>query len=313
MNIIIAGAGAMGSRFGIMLKQAGENVILIDGWQDHIDAINKSGLKADFDGREVTEFIPAYNKNDLSQLNFSADLVILFTKALDLDNMLQSIKKTLHENTMVLCLLNGMGYEDIIKKYVPYDNIFIGNTMWTASLDGPGKVTLFGDGSVALQNLSPTKHDMAEKIATTLSHANLNAKVSKNILATVYRKACVNGTLNCLCTILDSNVADFGDTKPALPIIKEIVSEFLAVAKHEEIYLDEPDIIEQITRCFNRGTVGLHHPSMYQDLIIKHRLTEIDYINGAVVRKGLEYNIPTPYCKLLTQLVHSKEELLQAK
>ncbi|EGO7483534.1 2-dehydropantoate 2-reductase, partial [Enterococcus faecalis] len=57
----------------------------------------------------------------------------------------------------------------------------------------------------------------------------------------------------------------------------------------------------------------LHHPSMYQDLITNHRLTEIDYINGAIVRKGKVYGIATPYCQFLTELIHCKENLLHAK
>lgn len=313
MNIVIAGAGAMGSRFGIMLKQAGENVILVDGWQQHIDEINQNGLKANFNGKEITEFIPAYNQNNLSEVEFSADLVILFTKAMQLDNMLQSIDNMLGKDTIVLCLLNGIGHEDVIKKYVDYDNILLGNTMWTAGMEGPGKVTLFGNGSIDLQNLGEDKEDMAQNIADVLTNADLNARVSQDILTSIYRKACVNGTMNGLCTILDSNMADFGDTSSANTIIKKIVSEFLAVARVENVFLDEEAVIEQINGCFNRETIGLHHPSMYQDLVINNRLTEIDYINGAIVRKGKEYGIETPYCEFLTLLIHSKEEIVGAK
>lgn len=313
MNIVIAGAGAMGSRFGIMLKQAGENVILVDGWQQHIDEINNNGLKANFNGEEIVELIPAYNQNNLSDIDFSADLVILFTKAMQLDNMLQSIDNMLGKDTIVLCLLNGIGHEDVIKKYVDYDNILLGNTMWTAGMEGPGKVTLFGNGSVDLQNLGEGKEDVAQKVADVLTHANLNARVSPDILTSIYRKACVNGTMNGLCTILDSNMADFGDTTSANPIVQKIVSEFLAVARAENVFLDEQAVLEQINGCFNRETIGLHHPSMYQDLIINNRLTEIDYINGAIVRKGKEYGIPTPYCEFLTHLIHSKEEIVEAK
>lgn len=313
MNIVIAGAGAMGSRFGIMLKQAGENVILVDGWQQHIDEINQNGLKANFNGQDVTEFIPTYNQNDLSDVDFSADLVILFTKAMQLDNMLQSLDNMLGKDTIVLCLLNGIGHEDVIKKYVDYDNILLGNTMWTAGMEGPGKVTLFGNGSIDLQNLGEGKEDMAQNIADVLTNADLNARVSQDILTSIYRKACVNGTMNGLCTILDSNMADFGDTSSANTIIKKIVSEFLAVARVENVFLDEEAVIEQINGCFNRETIGLHHPSMYQDLVINNRLTEIDYINGAIVRKGKEYGIETPYCEFLTLLIHSKEEIVGAK
>lgn len=313
MKIIIAGAGAMGSRFGLMLHQAKNDVILIDGWQEHIDLIKQNGLKANYNGEEIVENISIYHQNDVSSVDFSADLVILFTKAMQLDGMMQSINNMVGENTKVLCLLNGIGHEDVIKKYVPLSNIILGNTMWTAGLEGPGKAKLFGNGSIDLQNLGTDGKEAAEEVIEVLNAANLNAKYSDNILSSIYKKACVNGTMNGLCTILDSNMAGFGETDVADDIVEAIVSEFAAVAERENATLNVPEVLAQIKTCYNRETIGLHHPSMYQDLIINNRLTEIDYINGAIVRKGKEYGIETPYCSFLTQLVHAKEQILGAK
>ncbi|MEG0254721.1 MAG: 2-dehydropantoate 2-reductase [Vagococcus sp.] len=313
MKIIIAGAGAMGSRFGLMLHQAKNDVILVDGWQEHIDNIKRDGLKANFNGEEVAENIAIYHQDEVSNVDFSADLVILFTKAMQLDGMLKSIKNMIGENTKVLCLLNGIGHEDVIKKYVPLSSILLGNTMWTAGLEGPGRAKLFGNGSIDLQNLGTDGKSAAEEIITVLNEAKLNAKYSDNILSSIYKKACVNGTMNGLCTILDSNMADFGETNVADNIVESIVSEFAAVAKRENATLNVDEVLAQIKTCYNRETIGLHHPSMYQDLMINNRLTEIDFINGAIVRKGKEYGISTPYCSFLTELVHAKEQILGAK
>ncbi|KKW73057.1 2-dehydropantoate 2-reductase [Lactococcus cremoris] len=227
--------------------------------------------------------------------------------------MLQDIKPLIAEHTKVLCLLNGIGHEDIIEKYVSKNNIFIGNTMWTAGLEGPGKAKLFGNGSVELQNFIPGEEETAKKLANILSASGLNANYSDNIHYSIYRKACVNGTMNGLCTILDTNMAGLGATKPAHDMVVTIVKEFAAVAKHEDVNLDIDEVVEHVETCFDPETIGLHYPSMYQDLINNNRLTEIDYINGAVSRKGKKYQIATPYCDFLTQLVHSKEELLKAK
>ena len=68
---------------------------------------------------------------------------------------------------------------------------------------------------------------------------------------------------------------------------------FLAVAEVEQVTLDNKQCFNKSSSCYNRETIGLHHPSMYQDLITNHRLTEIDYINGAIVRKGKVYGIAT--------------------
>ncbi|WP_125568425.1 2-dehydropantoate 2-reductase [Companilactobacillus insicii] len=312
MKIIIAGAGAMGSRFGLMLNKGGNDVTLVDGWPDHVNAIKEHGLKANFNGEDITAQIPVMLQSDI-QGTEKADLIILFTKSMQLDKMLQDVKPLMSEDTKILCLLNGIGHEDTIEKYIPMKNIFIGNTMWTAGLVGPGQVKLFGEGSVELQNLGKGEEGAANELAQILSESGLNASYSDNIHYSIYRKACVNGTMNCLCSILDANMAEFGTTKPAHDIVVTVVNEFAAVAKAEGVDLDVDEVVEHVESCFDPNTIGKHYPSMYQDLINNHRLTEIDYINGAVSRKGKKYNIPTPYCDLLTQLIHCKEDILGAK
>lgn len=76
--------------------------------------------------------------------------------------MLQDVKPLIADHTEVLCLLNGIGHEDVIEKFVPMEKIFIGNTMWTAGLEGPGKAKLFGSGSVELQNLGIGQEESAK-------------------------------------------------------------------------------------------------------------------------------------------------------
>jgi len=312
MRITIAGAGAMGSRFGLMLHKGGNEVTLIDGWPEHVKAIKEHGLRANYNGEELTAHLSVELQSEISSKE-KTDLIILFTKAMQLDKMLEDIKPLIDEHTKVLCLLNGIGHEDTIEKYVSKNNIFIGNTMWTAGLEGPGKAKLFGDGSVELQNLISGEEETAKKLAEILSESGLNAKYSNNIHYSIYRKACVNGTMNGLCTILDTNMAGLGETKPAHDMVVTIVNEFAAVAKFENVNLDIAEVVQHVETCFDPSTIGLHYPSMYQDLIKNNRLTEIDYINGAVSRKGKKYKVATPYCDFLTQLVHSKEVLLKAK
>lgn len=312
MKIAIAGAGAMGSRFGIMLQRAGNEVVLIDSWQEHVTAINQSGLHAEFEEETWVEKIPAYHQNKIDD-TLVVDWVIVFTKALQLEEMMGHIQSLIGEETKVLCLLNGMGHEEVIEKYVPRQRIYMGNTMWTAAMIGPGKVKLIGNGFVELQNMEPGYEKQAKEIAHILTKAGLQANYSEHIWYSIYKKACVNATMNSLCTLLECNMADFGDTLPARAIVSEIIKEFVAVAAYEGIELSYEEMLEHVEKCSNRSTIGEHFPSMYQDLVTNKRLTEIDYINGAIVRKGQKYGIKTPYCELVTQLIHCKEELFKAK
>lgn len=311
MKVAIAGAGAMGSRFGLMLSQGGVDVTLIDGWKEHINAIREHGLQANYNGEDVTVKLPVMLQAEVGRAE-KFDLVVVFTKSMQLAQMLHDIQGVLGEQTKVLCLLNGLGHVETLEKYVQRDNIFLGNTMWTAGLTGPGKVKLFGSGSVELENVGDGKQDDAKQLAEFLSASGLNASYSDNILYSIYRKACVNGTMNCLTTLLDCNMGQFGATSTAHQIVVTIVKEFAAVAKVEKIDLDVDELIAHVESCYDPSISG-HYPSMYQDLIQNKRKTEIDYINGAISRKGHKYGVPTPYCDLITEMIHAKEELLGAK
>lgn len=307
MKVAIAGAGAMGSRFGYQFYKSGYDVILIDNWKEHVETINANGLRGTVDGEAVFAEIPAYFP---SQVKEPVDVVFLFTKAMQLSEMLESIQPIMTEDTKVVCLLNGLGHEEIVEKYVPRANIFMGITLWTAGLGGPGLVKLIGNGNVELQNLDPAGKDQALEIVVALQNAGLNGVYSENVKYSIWRKACVNGVDNALATILDVNLAQLGSTSVAKELTRTIVNEFADVAEAEGTVLDRDEVVEHVESTFDPETIGSHYPSMHQDLIQNHRPTEIDFINGAVVRKAEKHHFSTPYCKLITQLIHAKEELL---
>ncbi|MCZ1774673.1 glycerate kinase [Enterococcus faecium] len=87
MKIAIAGAGAMGSRIGLMLHQSGNEVLLIDRWPAHIEAIRTNGLIADFNGKEVVAKLPIYSPEEIIESNEHVDLIVALTKANQLDDI----------------------------------------------------------------------------------------------------------------------------------------------------------------------------------------------------------------------------------
>ncbi|KGM96940.1 2-dehydropantoate 2-reductase [Clostridium novyi A str. 4552] len=307
MKISIVGAGAMGSRYGYMLHEAGNEVFLIDSWKEHVDIINKDVLTIEENEHLKKVKIPAMLPENAHEV---PDLVILFTKSMGLEPMLKAVKGILGKDTKVLCLLNGLGHTETLEKYIDKKNIFMGVTLWTANLKGPGHVILTGDGSLEIQNIDPSMKTEAEEICNVLNGAGLKAHYSENVMFSIWRKACVNGTLNSTCTILDCNIKQFGELKEAPQLIRSIIKEFSEVAHKYGVVLDVEEVASKVEAVYDPSQAGEHYPSMHQDLIQKHRLTEIDYINGYVSRKGKEFNIDTKYNDLLTMLVHAKEQLL---
>lgn len=308
MKIAIAGSGALGSGFGFKLFQVGNEVTLIDTWPDHVEAINTNGLEVDFNGEKGTEKIPAFFPQDVKD---TFDVVFVFTKSMQLANMLEAIQHTLTEDTKIICLLNGLGHKQTLAKYIPVKNIFMGTTVWTAGIDAPGKVHFMGQGPVELQNIDPNEKQAAEELVEMMAKAGLNGQYSDNVVFSTWRKACVNGTLNVLCSILDCDIEELSKTETCRNMMTSIITEFSLGAKVEGVTLDVTETVDYLMDLC--GKVGPHYPSMHQDLIQNHRPTEVDYLNGAVAKMGQEHGFDAPTCQMITDLIHAKEDLLGIK
>ncbi|QNR06783.1 ketopantoate reductase family protein [Macrococcoides canis] len=304
-KIAIAGAGAMGGRIGTYLKRNGEDVVLIDRWQDHIDAINKNGMEIQTETETYTVQIPAMQPEEVKE---KFDLIILLTKAMHADDMLKSLKDigAITESTAILSMMNGLGHADYLSQYVPKSQIFLAVTMWTAGLRGPRQLLLEGQGGIDFQRSDGQPDERTEKIAQILDDAGLNAKISDDVFFSIWSKAAVNSVLNPLCTILDKTIGEFGAYENAREMITPILKELVAVANARGTNVEFETLLAKIEATYPNDAQGLHHPSMHQDYTNK-RLTEIDYLNGQIAKYGDELGIETPANDLITHLIHQLE------
>lgn len=312
MKVAVAGVGAMGTRFALKLKQAGNDVTVVDGWDERVAALKQGGLRANLDGEEVAVDVPVYGQKEVPHdLHF--DVVLFFTKSMQLEQMVKDMLPVFDDDTLALCLMNGIGHEKTLEKYLPKNRVFLGNTMWTAQMTRPDHVLLEDDGSCELRNVEPgePQDSQAAELVKVLNEAGLNARLLDDPRYSVFRKGCVNGTLNTLCTLFECNLEEFGKTSHAHEMVVGVVKEFAAVGEKEGIHLDVDEAVKHVEDCYR--VIGAHYPSMYQDLVKNNRRTEIDYINGYVARYGKKYGLATPLCDLLTAEVHTKEELQNAQ
>lgn len=307
MLVYIAGSGAMGSTIGYHIQKNTDNeVILLDYWQDHIDNINNKGLEL---SGEITDIIDikAMKPENATE---KADLIIVMTKSMKLREMMKSISHLIAEDTQILCLLNGMGHETILKDFVNLSQINMGVTVWAAEINGPGLIEVSNIGSIDVQNIGDNEEE-GKKLADLLKEAKLNAKYDTNVMHAIWRKVMVNGTMNPISAIFECKIGEFFKTETHKDIVDLLVDEFVEVGNAEGVNLDKKEMLDYIYETSQSAKD--HYPSMYQDLIKNNKVTEIDFINGAVVNKAKDLGIETPYNKLITQLVHLKEELRDAK
>ncbi|EFU83512.1 ketopantoate reductase family protein [Staphylococcus lugdunensis] len=304
-KIAIAGAGAMGGRIGVSLKQAGYDVTLIDDWQEHVNCINENGMEVQTEIDTYTVNIPAVLTKDVSG---QFDLIIILTKAMQSEKMLQHLQEanTIHKDTAILSMMNGLGHEERLSKLVPLSQIYLAVTMWTAGLRGPGQLLLEGEGAIDLQRADREKDSRTEVILNMLNTSGLNAQISSDVFKSIWSKATLNSVLNPLCTILDKTIYEFGCYEDAQDMITPIVDEIISVGQAKHIDLNRQTLLDKIEASYPKEAQGLHYPSMHQDYN-NGRLTEIDYLNGQIVEYGKVFNIPTPTNALITHLIHQLE------
>ena len=310
MKIAIAGSGALGSGFGAMLYRQGNDVILIDGWEPQATAVKHEGLHIDINGEDYHLNLPMYQDTEIpSDLQF--DIVFLFTKAMQLESMLTHIQPHIHDTTIMVCTMNGLKHEDRIVNYVDKSRIVRGVTTWTAGLESPGHTHLMGSGPVEIGSLVPEGQNNVEVIYNLLEQAKLNPHKSEDLQQSIWKKICVNGTANALCTILECRLSTLNESEYARKLVYDITKEIVEVATVDDVHLNADEVYHYLIDLNDK--VGPHFPSMYQDLINNNRRTEIDYINGSVARLGSEHHIDAPINQFVANMVHAKEEQRQAK
>ena len=278
MNIIVLGAGAIGSFYGAKLSK--HNDVTLIARQKHVDAINKNGLKVVGFETGTYKLKAATKVEDIKKNT----LVLLTTKVYDSEEAVKNIKNIVKSDTIILCLQNGLYSEDIAKK-------IIGNKCLVLRA-----ITNFGaiflkSGVVDYKSYSYTsieKNTRGEELADNFTKCGLNGYASENIKYDMWKKVIFNCILNPITAIL--RIENKGIINESLnPIKKLIANECVRVAEKEGVKFDI-DFVEAINNEFkNSGNVS----SMQQDLI-KGKKTEIAYLNGAVAKLGKKYGIECP-------------------
>jgi len=294
----------MGCRFGWRLHQSGHDVRLIDHWPDHVQAIRARGLEVISESGSSIVRIPASFPDDSKE---PADLLIVFTKAMQTESMVQSCLHLIGEHTWVLTLQNGLGNIETIGRYVPKRRILAGVTTWTAELLAPGKIQALGSGDTEITRVDGENTAEVEEIARAMAEAGLRAVVSPNALISIWNKVAFNCVLNPLCTLMNSTVGAVGSYSGTMDLARRIVDEIVLVAKAENIELRREPILAKIGQQFDSRTAAHHLASMVQDMR-SGRKTEIGHLNGAIVAKGRQHGIPVPCNELIDHLIRMMEQ-----
>lgn len=292
MNIIVLGAGAIGSFYGAKLSELND-VILVTR-KEHANNINKNGLK--ITGLENKRYkLKASTKIKNIDEN---TLILLTTKVYDSKKAINIIKNLIKKDAIILCLQNGLYSEDVVKGIVGKKRMVLrAVTNFGAAFLKPGTVQYNNYGSTLIE-----KSPRSGEIAQNFKNCGLDGYVSRNIKIDVWKKLILNCVLNPLTAILRVENKGIADER-LNPLKKLIVDECLKVAKKDGVIFNF-DFVKTINKAIKNSR---NISSMQQDLI-KGKKTEIDYLNGAVVKLGKNYGIKCPINEALVTIIKEMEK-----
>ncbi len=295
------GAGAMGSLFGAMLSQSEEGEVwLLDIWREHINQINSHGLIVESEGKELVYQLRATTDPDEVGV---ADLIIVFVKAYITKAAVEYGLSMVGEETVFLSLQNGLGNIESIKSAVRGAQVIGGVTSQGSTVLGPGRIRHGGKGPTAVGGVKGKVTPEVERISSLFNRAGIPTGVSDNIECLIWEKLLINVGINAVTAITglkNGELLEYDETKRLMTMAVQ-EAERVALKKGVPVRGNPAETVLQVCK-----TTAQNRSSMGQD-IDNRRRTEIDFINGGIVKEGEALGIPTPVNATLTYLIKTIE------
>jgi 2-dehydropantoate 2-reductase len=280
MKIAIVGAGAVGCYFGALLVRAGHDVTFV-GRKPHVDAINANGLLLEMNSQQV--YFRARAVTDASVLEIP-ELVLFCVKSADTERTGAALASRLNNDTVVLSLQNGVDNPQRLRTVI--DSLVIPTVVYVgAEMAGLGHVKHHGRGELVIGS-SPR----SEALARTLDAAGIPATTAGDIEKVQWMKLVTNCAYNALSAVANIAYGPMAEVEGANEFVASVVEECVAVARGCGVTLPD-DMVQQAAKI--PAAMPTQFSSTAQDLA-RGKPTEIDFLNGFVVRKGAELDVPTP-------------------
>ena len=302
-RIAVVGAGAMGSLFGGLLCEGGLDVTLIDVWKEHIDKIRKDGLKmTGYGGDRMIKIKATLDSKEAGKM----DVVIIQPKARHTPAAAQNAMPLLDFHTVVVSFQNGVGKEETIGGIVGMEHVIAGTTAQGANILEPGVVRNAGNLPTKIGELDGRLSERVRKIADTFTKAGLQTTASENIQLDIWKKLMANVAINPISGLCNFTVGEILDIPEVKEVIFEALDEAAKVANAAGVKLESNEAKEVLLQITGKEGTRTNRSGMLVD-VLNERKTEIDVINGAIVRLGKKYGIPTPVNKTLVAAVKGLE------
>ena len=300
IKICIIGCGAVGSLFAAHLAKAGEvEVWAYDVWKEHTEAIRKNGLHLSGAADFTAELNATSNAKELPRCDYG----IVATKAIHTETAIRQVAHIFDENSAVCSVQNGVGNEEIIAEHIK--GVIRGTTFPAGHPIAPGHIgyDIKGDTWIGPFEPSHTPTSKVEELAGLLTRSGMNTIALNDARGAQWTKLIFNASTNPVgaLTLLHHGAATrFG---PTGKLFNDLMMEGEAVARKLgiELHCDPRTLVQK-----GANSAGKHRASMLQDVLAR-RQTEVDFMNGAIVRWGEKVGVPTPLNKAMWELIKGLE------
>ncbi|PPE67212.1 ketopantoate reductase family protein [Caldimonas caldifontis] len=289
MRWAVMGAGAVGCYYGGMLAREGHEVVLI-GRAAHVDAVRREGLR--LQAQTFDERVPVGASTEAAAAA-GADVVLCCVKSPDTEDAARALQPHLAPGALVLSLQNGVDNAERLRAVLAQE-VLPAVVYVATEMAGPGHVRHHGRGELVI---GPSARSAA--LADVFGAAGVPVQVSDNVAGALWAKLILNCAYNALSAIARQPYGPLVQGVGVAAVMRDVVDEGLAVARAEGVTL--PGDMHEAVRGL-AGTMPAQLSSTAQDLL-RGKPTEIDHLNGLVVRRGEARGVATPVNRALWALV----------
>jgi 2-dehydropantoate 2-reductase len=309
-HIAVVGAGAVGSFYGAMLALAGHRVTLI-GRPAHTQAIKRDGLKLDLAKSPRIETVQIEASSEFSSLQ-TADLVLFCVKSTDSASVALQIDPYLAPHALIMSLQNGVENAALIAQQIPH--AVIPCVVYVASeITAPGCVKHHGRGDLVIGTMQPSRlidpQKTLQEIVELFGSAQVPVQISQNVMAELWSKLMINCAFNAISGLAQIQYGKLAALASVRSTQTALVKEVIAVAHADGIHLSEAIALQAVEQI--SVTMGSQKSSTAQDMV-RSKPSEIDHLNGFIVRRGQALGVATPVNQALFALVKLVESTYTA-
>lgn len=307
MNIAIVGGGAMGSVWAVHLENNDNTVTVVDVAQPLVDAINKEGLmlQEKQGGTQSARLKATSNPRAVGQ----TDLVFFFVKAQHTASAAELARPLVTSATTVVSLQNGWGNADVLAKTFAPEQIVVGVTYHSATIVKSALVAHTGTGPTYLGPYSDSAGlDRSTLVGRQLNDAGIENTVTTHVKTEIWKKLILNAATLPTSSLTGLHIGELGQPGLMLDLVDALASEAVEVALRLGYDIELNERIERIHMILAGGGAG--KSSMLQD-VEACRKTEIEVINGAVVRAAEQQGLDVPLNRAMVALIGGLERSWQ--